>query len=102
MNSHNTKSDFEKSLNKIASYFCSKTPKMISFADADNYEYEISLIVKSWNESFPSEPFEKAFPFIDELWKTLGSWNYGDDWDRKKCERIIELAKKHLEVKKSE
>ena len=96
MNTLNTKPDFKKSLDEIASYFYGKTPETITFADADNYEYEIFLIKKSWDESFPDDPFDKAFPFIYELWKTLGSWNYEDDRDLEKCKRIIELATKHL------
>ena len=102
MKSFNTKSDYEKALAEIANYFCDKTPKEVSFSDADTYEYEIYSIAKSWNKAFPNNPFEKTFPFIDKLWKTLGSWNYEDNWDQEKCEQIIELAKNHLVSQKAQ
>lgn len=81
-------------LREIAEYFSNKTPKEITFVDADEYEYEIYLVVKKLSETPVMDSFGKLFSNTNELWHTLGSWNYEDEWSREKCEKIIDLAKK--------
>lgn len=94
------KNDFEKeigySLKRISEYFCKKTPREVIFADADNYDYEISEIFQKWRKSFPEKPFEKVFPCFDALWEELASWNAQEPWTHEKAERIIKLAKNAL------
>ena len=85
------------SLRRIAEYFCQKTPREVTFADADNYDYEISEILQKWQNAFPEDPFEKEFPCFDALWEELASWNAQEPWTREKAEHIIKLAKKALE-----
>ena len=69
----------------------------MTFADADNYDYEISEILQKWQNAFPEEPFEKEFPCFDALWEELASWNAQEPWTHEKAEHIIKLAKKALE-----
>lgn len=91
--------DFEKigyTLREISEYFCKKTPREVTFADADNYDYEISEIFQKWQRAFPEEPFEKVFPCFDALWEELASWNAQECWTHERAERIIRLAEKAL------
>ncbi len=94
------KEDFKKigyTLREISEYFCKKTPREVTFVDADNYDYEISEIFQKWQNAFPEESFEKEFPCFDALWEELASWNAQEPWTREKAEHIIKLAKKALE-----
>ena len=92
--------DFKKeigySLRGISEYFCKKTPREVTFADADNYDYEISKIFQKWQETSSEIPFEKEFPCFDALWEELARWNAQEGWTRERAERIIKLAEKAL------
>lgn len=93
------KEDFKKigyTLREISDYFCKKTPREVTFADADNFDYEISEILQKWQKAFPEEPFEKEFPCFDALWEELASWNAQECWTHERAERIIRLAEKAL------
>lgn len=89
-----SKTELIQKLRDIINYLSNKTPYSINFNDADEYEYEIYLIANEWDKIFPEQSFENEFPIIDKLWELLGSWNVEDEKDLKKCEQIIELAKK--------
>lgn len=90
-----------KQLKAIANYFSKKTPKEIIFADADNYDYEIYGLFQEWQKTFPNKEFKKELPIFDLFWEELATWNYQDNRDHEKCERIIDLAKQaSLEIQK--
>lgn len=97
MTEEKSRKGIERSLAEVAEFFSRKTPHEVSFADADNHDYEISKLFQQWQKKFPDKPFEQQFPFFDKMWEELATWNAQDDWNREKCERIIQLAKKHLE-----
>ena len=85
-----------KRLKSIASYFSKKTPKGITFRDADNYDYEIYGLFQEWQKSFPSRDFKKEFPCFDALWEELASWDAQESWTHERAERIIKSAKNAL------
>ena len=76
-----------------AEYFSKKAPREITFADADNFDFEIYQRCQEWNSLSPEKSFEEEFPEFAELWEELSTWNAQDDWDLAKCERIIAKAK---------
>ena len=91
--------DFRKigyTLREISEYFCKKTPREVTFADADNYDYEISEIFQKWQKVSSGVPFEKEFPCFDAFWEVLASWNAQECWTHERAERIIRLAEKAL------
>ena len=83
---------------KTAEYFAAKTPKEVTFADADNYDYEIFEKNKEWNKLSPYKTLQEEFPYFDQLWDELAEWDCEDEWTRERAELIIAKAKKALEA----
>lgn len=88
----------EKQLDDIARYFASKWPWQIDFADADTEEYNIFMLEQKWR-AVRGDTFGETFPYMDSLWDILCDWNVGETRTIAEREKIIELAKRHLEQK---
>ena len=84
---------------ETAEYFADKTPKEVTFRDADNFDYDIYQKYQDWNKLSLNKSFEEEFPEFVVLWEELGSWNAQDDWNSEKAERIISKAKTVLNAK---
>lgn len=90
----------KKQLNDFAHYFVSKNPWEIDFADADNGDYFLYLIERKWQKEH-GDTFAKTFPYIDKLWNILSEWKVEETRTIAEREKIIDLAKCHLEQEHS-
>ena len=87
-------------LEDIAAFFSEKSPRNISFRDADNYDYEIYGLFQRWQKAFPKMSFKKEFPGFDIFWEELANWDAQEGWTHERAERIIKLAKDALKEMK--
>lgn len=90
----------EKQIDDIARYFASCYPWQIDFADADNGDYFLYLIERKWQKEH-GDTFAKTFPYIDKLWDILSEWKVEETRTIAEREKIIDLAKCHLEQEHS-
>ena len=98
MGSINSEKAVKRKLIDIVSFFAPiKDLKIITFSEADRYDYKIYKVFMDWQKEFPDKNFEKEFPAFNKFWEELANWKPEDEWKKEKYIKIVNLAKRALE-----